>query len=211
MRIMSLSQRIHGWIRFAGATILIGASLWTVWVTSAYWAPCAGASWTEMNPACAEAMSSFDLTPLLTLWGVMAAIVVTLVVARVVPRFPIGTLAIATVVLAFPLADSGFFWVQWGSADGIPGHGLWTACCLAATGLILLSPSRRMIPTMQDEATPVRGQDTPHERARTRRVVAPRPTGPSDEGSERADEPDEGRRTRRASDLSTGPGGSPTR
>lgn len=149
---MGLNQRIREWIRFASAAVLIGTSLWTVWVTSSYWAPCYGASWTEMNPACSEAMSSFSLTPLLTLWGVMAAIVVALVVARVVPRFPLGTVAIVTVVLAFPIGDSGFFWVQWGSADGIPGQGLWTACCLAATGLILLYPSRRMNPSAQDDA-----------------------------------------------------------
>jgi hypothetical protein len=144
MRIMSLDQRLRRWTRFASATVLIGASLWMVWVTSSYWAPCAGATWIEMNPACAEAISSFDLTPLLTLWGIMATIVIALVVARIVPRRPIGAVAIVTVVLAFPLADSGFFWVEWASADGIPGQGLWTACCLAATGLILLYPSRRV-------------------------------------------------------------------
>lgn len=159
VRIMGLNQRIRGWIRFASAAALIGASLWTAWVISAYWAPCDGASWTEMNAACSEAMSSFSLTPLLTLWGAMAAIVVALVVARVAPRFPIGILAIVTVVLAFPIADSGFFWVQWGSADGIPGQGLWTALCLAATGLILLYPSRRTSLSTPDDAVGGEGRE----------------------------------------------------
>ncbi|WEK61425.1 MAG: hypothetical protein P0Y60_01290 [Candidatus Microbacterium colombiense] len=156
---MGNTQRIHGWIRFASAGVLIGASLWTVWVTATYWAPCVGASWTEMNPACSAAMSSFDLMPLLTLWAVMAAIVVALVVARVVPRVPLGAVAIVTVALAFPLADSGFFWIQWGSADGIPGHGLWTACCLAATGLVLLFPARREKQSARDES-PARSDES---------------------------------------------------
>ncbi|GAA1147595.1 hypothetical protein GCM10009651_35410 [Microbacterium natoriense] len=139
---MGLRQRIQGPVRVVCAAVLIGFALWVTWDSSSYWAPCAGASGKNMNAVCSEAMSSYDMTALLGWWYILAALVVVLVVARVVPLNPMGAIAIAAVLLACPIADSGFSWVQWGSADGVPGQGLWTACWLAVAGLSLAYTSR---------------------------------------------------------------------
>ncbi|MFZ8756282.1 hypothetical protein ACO03V_02550 [Microbacterium sp. HMH0099] len=120
---------------------LVGASLWVTWVTAAYWAPCIGLDRRRIDNACAEAMSTFSQVPVFNLWAVMAALVLFVVTARLVPRLPGGVIAITAVALACPLADPGFFWVQWGSADGIPGQGSWTAIMFALAGIGMLLPT----------------------------------------------------------------------
>lgn len=137
---MGRHQRAKTVLRFVFAALLVGVSLWVTWGTSAFWQSCTGASWNAMNASCAEAMTSYNYVGLLYLWGGLVLVVAGLVIARIVPRFPAGVISIVAVLLACPVADSGFFWVEWGSADGIPGQGLWTACWLAVTGLTLVYP-----------------------------------------------------------------------
>ena len=139
---MGQSGRVQRVIRFASACLLAGSSLWATWATASYWAPCAGSNWKEMNPTCAESMSSYETSSLFAVWALLVTIVVVLVATRVVPRFPRGAVAVAAVLIACPIADPGFYWVEWASADGVPGQGLWTACWLTLTGLVLLYPSR---------------------------------------------------------------------
>lgn len=157
---MGRRQHTKALVRLACAGTLMGISLWVTWTTSSYWQPCTGARWNEMNPSCAEAMSSYDLMPLLYLWGALALVVVALVVARLVPWVPAGVATVAAVVIACPVADPGFFWVEWGSADSTPGHGLWTACWIAAAGLALVYPSRTRNPSIRTN-TPDGAATTP--------------------------------------------------
>lgn len=101
-----------------------------------------GAAWNDMNPSCAEAMSSFTLELLLNLWAATFALVGVLVLARVVPRGWATAVALTAVIVACPILDDGFFWIGWGSADGTPGQGLWVACWFAITALALVYPFR---------------------------------------------------------------------
>lgn len=135
------------------ALALSGASLWTTWSSAAHWAPCAGLDWRRMDTACAEAMSTYSQSPIFNLWVVMAGLVIVVVAARIVPRRPGGMAALAAVTLACPLADPGFFWVQWGSADGIPGQGLWTAVLFALATVGLLLPMAATAPWTAASAT----------------------------------------------------------
>ncbi|MCG7416889.1 hypothetical protein MHY30_05140 [Microbacterium sp. ACRRU] len=148
---MGQRPSIRVYVVFALSVLLIGAALWMAWRSASSWASCVGASWIDMNPACAEAMSTYEYTPLINLWVVLAVVVSAAVVGGIVPRIPIGAVAVVAVVIACPLFDDGFFWVDWGSADGIPGHGLWTACWLAVAALTMLFPSPRRSPSARGD------------------------------------------------------------
>jgi hypothetical protein len=122
-------------------------------------------------------MSSYDYSLLLWLWSALFAIVVALVVARVVPRI-VGAVAIVAILIACPVLDPGFFWTEWGSADATPGHGFWTACWLAITGLILLYPSPAR--GTKSQVNPVDAVDTAHFAPKSRSNmgrVHPHPSG----------------------------------
>lgn len=125
------------------AALLVGSSLWLTWSSGSYWAACADADWRTMNPTCAEAMSSYTSDPVVNVWAALTALVTALVVCRAVSRVPVGAAAIAMMALACPLLDPGVFWVKWGSADGIPGNGIWTALLIAATSVLLLAPTAK--------------------------------------------------------------------
>ncbi|MCI9857885.1 hypothetical protein [Microbacterium proteolyticum] len=135
--------RVRRFTVVACAVLLTGSSLWLTWQSATHWAECAGADRENMNPPCAEAMSSYTSAPVFDLWVVLAALVAVLVIFRGVTRVPAGLAAVATMAMACPLLDPGAFWVQWGSADGVPGNGLWTALLLATTSVILLAPTVR--------------------------------------------------------------------
>ncbi|WP_153001415.1 hypothetical protein [Microbacterium testaceum] len=135
--------RVRRFIVVACAVLLIGCSLTLTWCSASYWAVCAGAGWRHMNPSCLEAMSSYRSAPLVDLWAVLVALVAALVVFRAAPRLPYGMVAATAASLACPLFDPGAFWVGWGSADGVPGNGIWTAVFLATAGIVLLAAPAR--------------------------------------------------------------------
>ncbi|MDU0367909.1 hypothetical protein RWH45_11860 [Microbacterium sp. KSW4-17] len=128
-------------VGLALSVLLVGTAIWVTWESAGYWASCANASRTTMSPACWEAITSYEYAPLVEVWAVLGLAVVAAVIAKVLPGFSARVFAIAAVVTACPLVDGGFFWVDWGSADGIPGHGIWTACWLAVTGMVVLFSS----------------------------------------------------------------------
>ncbi|MBD8477013.1 hypothetical protein [Microbacterium sp. CFBP 8794] len=140
---MELRPRVRRFTVIVCAVLLVGSSLWLTWQSATHWAGCAGADRENMNPSCAEAMSSYTSAPVFDLWVVLTALVTALVIFRGVSRVPVGLAAVATMAMACPLLDPGAFWVHWGSADGVPGNGLWTALLLATTSVILLAPPVR--------------------------------------------------------------------
>ncbi|KQR26177.1 hypothetical protein ASF76_02655 [Microbacterium sp. Leaf151] len=140
---MGLRPRVRRFTVIACAALLMGSSLWLTWQSATHWAECAGADRENVNPPCAEAMSSYTSAPVFDLWVVLTALVAAVVIFRGVSRVPVGLAAVAMIAMACPLLDPGAFWVQWGSADGVPGNGLWTALLLATTSLILLAPPVR--------------------------------------------------------------------
>jgi len=152
---MKSRLRVRRFIVVACAVLLIGCSLTLTWHSASYWAACVGADWTHMNPSCLEAMSSYASASLVDLWAVLVALVAALVVFRAVPRLPYGVVAVAAVSLACPLFDPGAFWVGWGSADGVPGNGIWTALFLATAGIVLLAA-----PTQASAMSPAASSDT---------------------------------------------------
>ncbi|KTS03996.1 hypothetical protein [Microbacterium testaceum] len=140
---MQLRPRVRPFTVVAIAVLLIGCSLALTWYSASYWAVCAGADWKHMNPSCLEAMSSYTSARVFDLWAVLTALVAALVILRAVPRLPFGAMAVVAATLACPLFDPGAFWVGWGSADGVPGNGVWTALFLATAGIILLAAPTR--------------------------------------------------------------------
>jgi hypothetical protein len=140
---MQLRPRVRRFTVVAIAVLLIGCSLALTWYSASYWAVCAGADWKHMNTSCLEAMSSYTSARVFDLWAVMTALVAALVILRAVPRLPFGAMAVVAATLACPLFDPGAFWVGWGSADGVPGNGVWTALFLAAAGIVLLTTPAR--------------------------------------------------------------------
>ena len=147
---MGQRARIRRFLLVVCAVLLVTTSLWATWRSATYWAPCVGADWTTMNDACAEAMSSYASAPIVELWAVLTAFVIAIVLFRAVSRVPYGLIAGLAAVLACPLLDPGFFWIEWGSADGIPGNGIWTAALLSVAGVVLL-----IAPVRSNTATPV--------------------------------------------------------
>lgn len=86
-------------------------------------------------------MSSYSYASLINVWIALAAVVVALVATRAVAVVPTGGVAIVAILAACPMFDAGFFWIEWGSADGTPGQGLWTAILFAVSGMCLLYAS----------------------------------------------------------------------
>ena len=113
-----------------------------------------------MNPSCLGAMSSYTSGPVVDLWAVLTAPVAALVILRAVPRLPFGVIAVVAATLACPLLDPGVFWVGWGSADGVPGNGVWTALFLATAGMVL-----NTAPTPEGAMAPAQAPGTPSDSA----------------------------------------------
>ncbi len=158
---MKLRPRVRRFTVVAIAVLLIGCSLALTWYSASYWAVCAGADWQHMNPSCLEAMSSYTSGPVVDLWAVLVALVAALVILRAVPRLPFGVMAVAAATLACPLFDPGAFWVGWGSADGVPGNGVWTALFLVTASIVLLTAPTRAI-----AIAPAQAPGTPSDSAR---------------------------------------------